>query len=73
MHHPDALFNIIDQQRRDQSVTEAKDAARQQTTKRRDSRSVAPAGTKLQGSAADEHDATQSAKMAGVKAEQNCP
>ena len=27
VHDPDALFNIIDQQRRDQSVTEAKDAA----------------------------------------------
>ena len=26
VHDPDALFNIIDQQRRDRSVTEAKDA-----------------------------------------------
>ena len=28
---PDELFNIIDQQRRDQVVIEAKDAARRQT------------------------------------------
>ena len=30
VHNPDALFNIIDQQRRDQAVIEANDAARRQ-------------------------------------------
>ena len=72
MHDPDALFNIIDQQRRDQAVFEAHDAARRQTAKWRDARSVDAAGTKLEGSAADEHDASQRAKTAGVKAERNC-
>ena len=72
MHDPDALFNIIDQQRRDQAVFEANDAARRQTAKWRDARSVDAAGTKLEGSAADEHDASQRAKTAGVKAERNC-
>ena len=71
VHDPDALFNIIDQHRRDQAVIEANDAARRQTATRRDARSVAAAGTKLQSSAADEHDASQSAKTAGVKAERN--
>ena len=33
VHDPDALFNIIDQQRRDQAVVEANDAARRQTAK----------------------------------------
>ena len=49
VHDLDALFSIIDQQRRDQAVIEANDAARRQTAKRRDARSVAAAGTKLQG------------------------
>ena len=71
VHDPDALFNIIDQQRQNQAVIEANDAARRQTAKRRDARPVAAVGTKLRGSAADEHDASQSAKTAGVKAEQN--
>ena len=71
MHDPDALFNIIDQQRRDQAVIEANDAARRQRTTRRDARSVAAAGIKLQGSAADKPDGSQSAKTAGVKAERN--
>ena len=31
VHDPDALFNIIDQQRRDQAVIEANDDARQPT------------------------------------------
>ena len=35
-------------------------------------RSVAAAGTKLQGKAADKHDGSQIAKTAGVKAERNC-
>ena len=56
VHDPDALFNIIDQQRRDQAVIEANDAARRQTATRRDARSVAAAGTKLQGNVADKHD-----------------
>ena len=38
VHHPDALFNIIDQQRRDQAVIEANDVARRQTATRRDAR-----------------------------------
>ena len=71
VHDPDALFNIIDQQRRDQAVIEANDAARRQTATRRDARSVAAAGTKLQGNAADKPDGSQSAKTAGVKAERN--
>ena len=71
VHDPDALFNIIDQQRRDQAVIEAKDATCRQTAKRRDARSVVAAGIKLQGSTADGHDASQSAKAAGVKAERN--
>ena len=53
VHDPDALFNIIHQQRRDQAVIEANDAARRQTATRRDARLVAAAGTKLQGNAAD--------------------
>ena len=47
VHDPDALFNIIDQQRRDQAVIEANDASRRQTATRPDARSVAAAGTKL--------------------------
>ena len=65
------LFNIIDQQRRDQAVIEATDAARRQKGTRREARSVAAAGTKLQGNAADKPEGSQSAKTAGVKAEQN--
>ena len=71
VHDPDALFNIIDQQRRDQAVIEANDAARRQTATWRDARSVAAAGTKLQGNAADNSDGSESAKTAGVKAERN--
>ena len=67
-HDPDALFNIIDQQRRDQAVIEATDAARRQKGTRREARSVAAAGTKLQGNAADKPEGSQSAKTAGVKA-----
>ena len=58
VHDPDALFNIIDQQRRDQAVIEANDAARRQTATRRDARSVVAAGTKLQGNAADPTEAS---------------
>ena len=47
VYDPDALSNIIDQQRRDQAVIETNDAARRQTATRRDARSVAAAGTKL--------------------------
>ena len=71
VHEPDALFNIIDQQRRDKAVIGANGAARRQTAKRRDARSVATAETKLQGGDADEHEASQSAKTAGVKADRN--
>ena len=45
LHDPDALFNITDQQRRDQAVTRTNDAARRQTAKRCDARSVASAET----------------------------
>ena len=40
-HDPDALFNNIVKQQRDQAVVEANDAERRQTAKRRDARSVA--------------------------------
>ena len=52
-------------------MIEANDAARRQTAKWRDARSVAAAEIKLQGNAADKHDASQSAKTAGVKEERN--
>ena len=52
-------------------MIEVNDASRRQTTKRRDARSVAAAGTKLQGNAADIHDGSQSDKTAGVKADRN--
>ena len=52
--NPDALFNVIDQRRRDQAVIEANEAARRQTATRRNARTVAAAGTKLHGSTADE-------------------
>ena len=68
---PDALFSIIAKQQRDQAVIEANDAVRRQTAKRRDARSVAVAGTKPQGSTADEHDSRESGKAAGVKVERN--
>ena len=71
MHDPDALFNVIAKQQRDQAVIGANDAERRQTALRRDSRSVAAAGTKPRGSAADEHDSSENGKAAGVKAERN--
>ena len=69
--NPDALFNVIDQRRRDQAVIEANEAARRQTATRRNARTVAAAGTKLHGSTADEHDGSQSAKTGGVNEERN--
>ena len=71
VHDPDAMFSIIDQQQRDQAVIEANGDASRQTAKRRDARSVAAAEAKLQGNAADKHDASQGAKTARVKAERN--
>ena len=71
VHDLDSLFNIIYQQRRDQAVIEANDAARRQTITWRDVRLVAAAGTKLQGNVGDKPDGSQSAKAAGVKAEWN--
>ena len=71
VHYPDALFNVIDQQRRDQAVIEANDAARRQTATRRDARTVAAAGTKLQSNTADKHDGSESVKTAGIKAERD--
>ena len=58
-HDPDALFNIIAKRLRDQAVIEANDAERRQKSKRRDARSMGAAGTKPQGSAADEHDSRE--------------
>ena len=71
MYDPDTMFNTIAEQQRGQVVFEANDAARWHGVKQRDARSVAAAGTKLQGSAADEHDSRQRAKAAGVKAGRN--
>ena len=71
VHDPDALFSMIDQQRRDQAVIEADDAARRQRATQRDARSVAAAATKLQDNDAGKHDGSKRAKTAGVKAERN--
>ena len=60
VHDPDALFNIKDQQRRDLAVIEANDAARRRTAMRRDAKSVAAAGSRLQGNAVDKPDGSQS-------------
>ena len=68
-HDPDALFNIIAKQQRDQAVLEANGAERRQRAKRRDAWSMAVVGTKPQGSAAQEHDSRENAKTAAVKAE----
>ena len=46
-HDPDALFNNIAKQRRNQAVNDANDYERRQTAKRRDSRSMAAAETLL--------------------------
>ena len=69
VHGTDAVFNIVDRQQQNQAVIESNDAARRQTTAGRDARSMGSAGTKLQGSDADEYDASQSAKTAEMKAE----
>ena len=71
VHDPDALFNIIAKQQRDQAVIQANDAERRQTAKRLDSWSMDAAGTKPQGRAVDEHDSRENAKAAGVKAERS--
>ena len=68
---PDALFNVIAKQQRDQAVIKANGAGRRQTAKRRDAKSVAAAGTKLPRSATHEHDSREGAQTAGVKAERN--
>ena len=70
-HDPDALFNKIAKQQRDQAASEANDAERRQTAKRRDARSMAAAGTTPHGKAADEHDSRENTKAACVKAERN--
>ena len=70
-HDPGALFSKIANPQRGQSVSEANHAARGQTAKRRDSESVAAAGTKLQRSVASEHDSRERAEAAGVIAERN--
>ena len=69
VQYPDTLFNITNQQRRDQAVIEANDAARRQTATLGDAMLVAAPGAKLYGNAADEPDRSQSANTAGVKAE----
>ena len=70
-HDPDALFNIIAKQQRNQAVIEANDAERRQTAKRSGSRSMAAAGIKPQGRAVDENESRENAKAAGVKAERS--
>ena len=72
-HDPDAQFSIIAKQQRNQAVIEANDAERRQTAKRRNARSTAAAGTKPQGSAADEHDSRKNTNATGVKAEGHRP
>ena len=67
----DEFFSVIAKQQRDQAVIEASDPVCRQTAKRCDARSVAAAGIKPQGSAADEHDSRASAKATGVRAERN--
>ena len=68
---PDALFNTIAKQQRDQAVRDANGTERRQMTERRNARSVAAAGIKPQGSAADEHDPRESTSAVGVKADRN--
>ena len=63
VHDPDTLFNTIDQQRREQAVIEANDAAHRQTATRRGAGSGAAAETKLQSNPADKHDGSQGAKI----------
>ena len=70
-HDPGTLFNIIAKQQQHPAATEANDAERRQTSTRRDDRSIAAAGTKTHGSAADEHHSRKSTKAAGEKAERN--
>ena len=70
-HDPDALFNVIAKEQRDQAVIPACDAERRQTAKWRDARSMAAVGTKPKGSAGDEHESRESVKAARVKAERN--
>ena len=70
-HVTDALSNIVDRQLQNQAVIMSNDASRRQAATRRDARSMASAGTKLQGNAADEYDTSQSAKTAEVKADRN--
>ena len=68
---PVALFDIIAKQHRGQAVIEVNDAERRLTAKRRNSRSMAAAGTKPQERAVDEHNSRENAKAAGVKAERS--
>ena len=60
------MFNTIAKQLRDQAVIEANDTGRRKPANLRDARSVAAAGTKRPGSAADWHDSRESAKAASV-------
>ena len=62
-HDPDALFNIIAKQQRDQNVIETNGAERQRREKRRDDKSMTAAVAKPQGYAADEHRSRASAKL----------
>ena len=70
-HDPDELFNVIAKQQQDQAVLKANDVERRLRARRRDSRSMASAGTKPQGRAVDEHDSRENARAAGVKAERS--
>ena len=71
VHDPDALFNIIDQQRRDQAVLDAKDAARRQTATRVTLDQWLLRRPKLQVNVADKHDGSHSGKAGRVNAERN--
>ena len=65
-HKPYALFSTIAKHLRGQAEIEANDAIDRQTAKRLDSRSLAAAEIKNDGSIAEEHDSRESAKADGV-------
>ena len=71
MHDPNALFNIINQQRRDRAVIEANDVSRRKPATRRDGRKVAAVKTKQQDTTAAKREGSQSATTSKVKREGN--
>ena len=70
VHDPDALFNIIDQQRRDRAVIEVNDAARRQKAAQRDARSVDAAERTCRALLLTNSTEAR-VQTAGVKAERN--